>query len=165
MQLKVWTPFLDLERDMRRLMERFPSEEARTMRPTIDMRRQNGDLLVTVELAGIDPERDLDITIEDDVLLIKGQKNEETESKDEDRFIRERRYGAFERRIALPDGIEPNDVKASYENGVLTVKVPVPTPAQPEPHRVQITRGSGMGNGKSQRKETQVNVDKKKARS
>ena len=160
MQLKVWTPFLDLERDMRRFMERFPSEEARSIRPTIDMRRQNGDLVVTVELAGIDPERDLDITIEDDVLLIKGEKTEEAESKEEDRFIRERRYGSFERRIALPDGIEPSDVKASYDNGVLTVKVPVPAPSQPEAHRVQITRGTG--DRKSQPKSAQVNVDKKR---
>ena len=160
MQLKVWTPFLDLERDMRRFMERFPIEEAHTIRPTIDMRRQNGDLVVTVELAGIDPERDLDITIEDDVLLIKGEKTEEAESKDEDRFIRERRYGAFERRIALPDGIEPSDVKASYDNGVLTVKVPVPTPSQPQPHRVQISRGS-VGNGKGRAQSGEVNIETK----
>ncbi|HKZ20234.1 MAG TPA: Hsp20/alpha crystallin family protein [Acidimicrobiia bacterium] len=161
MQLKVWTPFLDLERDMRRFMERFPSEEARTIRPTIDMRRQDGDLVVTVELAGIDPEKDLDITIEDDVLLIKGQKTEETESKDEDRFIRERRYGSFERRIALPDGVEPNNVKASYDNGVLTVKVPVPTPSQPQPHRVQISRGGSGGNGQGRAQSGEVNIETK----
>jgi HSP20 family protein len=145
MELKVWTPLLDLEKDMRTFLDRFwPGEvgEPMAIRLVTDMRRENGGLVVTVEMPGIDPEKDVDISVDGDMLTIKGEKTEEKETKAEDRYLRERKYGRFERRIALPDGVDSDAIKASYDKGILTVRVPLPVEAAPEAHKIPVTTGS-----------------------
>lgn len=144
MELKAWTPLLDLEKDMRTFLDRFwPGEpgEPAAIRLITDMRRENGGLVVTVEMPGIDPEKDVDISIDGDMLTIKGEKTEEKETKDEDRYLRERRFGRFERRIVLPDGVDADAIKASYDKGILTVRVPLPVEAAPAAHKIPVTTG------------------------
>jgi HSP20 family protein len=70
------------------------------------------------------------VNFADGVLTIRGEKKAEKEEKDKNYRLVERSYGAFERSIALPDGVKPEDVKATIAKGVLTVKVPKPAPAQ-----------------------------------
>lgn len=110
-------------------------------RPTTDVVRENGTLKVTAELPGIDPEKDVEITIEGDVLLIRGTKTATEEVTEKDRYLRERHFGSFERRIPMPDGVNPDSIKATYDKGVLTVRVPMPKEAETMVRKIPIIIG------------------------
>lgn len=143
MELKTWSPLFDLEREMRSMFDRYwPAESAeRSMRLVTDMHREGDNLLVTVELPGIDPEKDLEVAVEGGVLTIKGEKTDEREVKEEDRFVHERRYGRFERTVMLPDGVDPDSVTASYDQGVLTIEIPIPEAEEPGTRTIPIQSG------------------------
>jgi HSP20 family protein len=79
------------------------------------------------------------LSVEDDTLRISGEKREETTTEEEHRFLKERRYGRFERRVALPDGVDPKSVTATYDKGVLTVRVPLPKESKAAPHKVEVS--------------------------
>lgn len=140
MQLKRWVPLQDLETEIRSIFDRYwPAEERLLPNKLVaDMHREEGDLVVTIELPGVDPEKDVDIVVEDDTLIIKGEKSDEREVDEEDHFLRERRYGHFERRIFLPDGVDPEQISAAYDQGVLTVRVPIPAAAEAAPRRIPV---------------------------
>lgn len=145
MELKIWTPFFNMEKEMRSVFEPFQRAFGEAMpfefRPTTDVVKENGTLKVTAELPGIDPEKDVEITIEGDVLLIKGKKMATEEVTEKDRYIRERHFGSFERRIPLPDGVDPEEIEATYDKGVLTVLVPMPLEADKMVRKVPISVG------------------------
>jgi HSP20 family protein len=140
--IKTWKPLFDLEEEMRSAFERIPRFFGDTpfeFRPTIDMVRENGVLVINTEIPGIDPQKNLEIMVEDDMLVIKGEKTAEKGVTDKDRLLHERRYGAFTRRIPLPDGVDPNSLAATYEKGVLKVQVPLPKESAPkQPHQIPI---------------------------
>lgn len=92
--------------------------------PAVDVLTRGEDLVVRAELPGIDPERDVSVEVDDGALRIHGQRRQERREEG-DQFVRiESSYGAFERRIPLPDGVREEDIKASYDNGILEVVVP-----------------------------------------
>src|SRR5688572_12650746 len=129
MQLTTWSPLLDVEREMRNLLGRYwPAEDDGIIRLTTDMYREGDKLIVTVELPGVDPEKDVDVAVEGENLVIKGEKRAEREVEEEDRYLRERRYGRFERTLRLPDGVDPDSITATYDKGILAVEVPIPEP-------------------------------------
>lgn len=142
MELKRWAPMLDLEAEMRTMFDRYLAPEEREhvfpFKVVTDMHREDSDLVITVELPGIDPEKDVDLTVEEDVLIISGEKTDERKIDEENRYLHERRYGRFERKILLPDGVDPDSVTASYDKGVLTVRVPVPVEAESAPRSIPI---------------------------
>lgn len=113
---------------MRSMFDRYWPAEAgeRSVRLSTDMHREGNKLLITVELPGIDPEKDLEVSVEGDVLTITGHKTGEREVQEEDRYLHERRYGRFERAVMLPDGVDPDAVEASYDQGILTIEIPIP---------------------------------------
>ncbi|MGA7097582.1 MAG: Hsp20/alpha crystallin family protein [Acidimicrobiia bacterium] len=126
-EFKLLTPFFDLEKEWEQRFRRFPMEGREFgFRPSLDVIEKDGELVVATELPGIDPVKDVEITIEDDVLTIKGEKIDEREVSEDDRYIRERRYGKFIRRIPLPDGVSADKIMAGYDKGVLTVRVALP---------------------------------------
>lgn len=133
MELRMWTPFLDLQKELRSFFDRFPWEESPELEfsPTTDVVRENGSLVVTAELPGINPEKDVQIMLDGDVLVIKGKKVAEKEMTEGDRYMRERHFGSFERRLPLPDGVDPDSIAATYDKGVLTVRVPMPAATAP----------------------------------
>jgi HSP20 family protein len=139
MELKVWSPFFDLDKEWRlfdfprmaREMTGFP------FRPSIDLIRKEGELTVTVELPGIDPD-DVEVSLEDDILTIRGEKTDERETTEDDRYIHERSYGKFQRRIPLPDGVTADKVSADYDKGVLTVSVTLPAEETHEPRHIPV---------------------------
>ncbi|MGA7269583.1 MAG: Hsp20/alpha crystallin family protein [Acidimicrobiia bacterium] len=144
METKLWTPLLDLERDFRAMVDRYwPTEpgDHPQFRLRTDMHREQDKLVVTVEIPGIDIEKDVEVTVEDDVLTIKGEKHDEREVKEEDHYMKERHYGSFERRIVLPDGVDPDAVIATYDKGVLTVTVPIPEVSEPAPKSIPVKAG------------------------
>ncbi len=97
------------------------------------------DMVVKTEMPGLDPDKDVNISIYNGVLHIKAERREESEHHDKDGFRSEFRYGSFSRDIPLPNGATQNDVKAAYHDGVLTVRVPVPQ-RDPKPSKIPVTR-------------------------
>jgi len=108
----------------------FPSRTG--LRPMIDAHlirledeMQDGHYLLRAELPGIDPAKDVDITVRDGQLTIKAERSEKKESKGRSEFS----YGSFTRSVTLPAGANEDDIKASYDKGILTVDVAVPEQA------------------------------------
>ncbi len=110
-----------------RLFEDFelPSlfEEKETWVPAFDVIEKEKEYIVTAEVPGIDP-KDIDITISNDILTIRGEKKKEEESKDENYYYMEREYGTFQRSFRLPNEIKADEVDATYKNGVLKLVLP-----------------------------------------
>ncbi|RLB12250.1 MAG: Hsp20/alpha crystallin family protein [Deltaproteobacteria bacterium] len=110
-----------------RLFEDFelPSlfEEKEAWVPAFDVIEKEKEYVVTAEVPGIDP-KDIDITISNGILTIKGEKKREQESKDENYYYMERQYGTFQRSFRLPDEVKTDEVDAKYKNGVLTLVLP-----------------------------------------
>lgn len=127
--LTPWTGMTALKKEMDRLFERvwegdvpdWPSfgEWA----PKIDVSDTKDVLVVKAEVPGIDP-KEIEVTVQDEILTIKGEKKEEKEEKDEHRYRAERSYGAFARAIRLPAPVQAGKASAAFKNGVLTVKLP-----------------------------------------
>jgi HSP20 family protein len=95
-------------------------------RPALNAYKQGDELHVELEAPGIDPEADIDIEVAGGALTIRGERKQETNDEGTDWFRRETTYGSFERRIALPQGVDAASVRASYDAGILHVVVPLP---------------------------------------
>lgn len=96
----------------------------------------DGTFVVRAELPGMDPEKDIELDVSNDTLTIRGERREEHK----DKHHHELHYGSFYRSVHLPVGVKAEDVKATYNDGVLEVRVP--TPEKPaEPHRVPVVKG------------------------
>jgi HSP20 family protein len=105
----------------------------------MDVDRNDGELIVSTELPGMDPEKDIEIVLDDDYLTIKGEKSEEKEVSEDERYMRERRFGKFLRRIPVPEGVSADKITADYAKGVLTVKVTLPEETVPsEPRKIPV---------------------------
>jgi HSP20 family protein len=102
------------------------------------------DYVVRAELPGIDPEKDVEITVSDDTLHIHAERREEKQEGRRSEF----RYGAFSRSITLPHGISADDVDASYDKGVLTVRMPLPQD-KPEAKRIAVHAAEETSSSKS----------------
>jgi HSP20 family protein len=102
----------------------FPSLAA--MRPShlirLEDEVQDGHYLLRAELPGIDPAKDVDITVRDGQLTIKAERSETKETKGRSEFC----YGSFTRSVTLPAGASEEDIKATYDKGILTVDVALP---------------------------------------
>jgi HSP20 family protein len=151
MAIQRWEPFVGLtsvERDLDRLWSRMfmPSQkEGRTepgiFAPTTDVLTRGEDMVVHVELPGV-AEKDIDVSITDDVLTITGKREQETASNEKGGYvIRESFFGSFERSMSLPAGVDPANVVASYHDGVLEIVVPKAA-AMHERRTRHITLGS-----------------------
>jgi HSP20 family protein len=81
--------------------------------------------VIRIELAGVDPDHDVQLEVADGVLSVRAQREERKEEKRPDGYRTEFRYGSFHRSIPLPDGASVEDIKASYQKGILEVRVPV----------------------------------------
>ena len=119
-----------MRRDLDSLWDRFFPENFFHERhlthgwmPTIDLKETKDKLVVKSELPGLEA-KDVELTITDDILTIKGEKKEEKEEKDEHHFFVERYTGTFERRIKLPTPVKTGKVDATFEKGILTINLP-----------------------------------------
>ena len=102
----------------------------------LDVYREKDDLVVKAELPGIQ-KKDLDISLEGDVLTIKAEKKEEEVTEYAERYVSERRFGQFLRKMELPFAVDTEKITANYENGVLEMRLPKSEKA--EPKRIEIT--------------------------
>lgn len=100
-------------------------------------------LVVRAELPDVDPEKNIEVTVTEGILNIRAERQEKEEHKDKDRFRSEFRYGSFSRSIPLPEGVNEEDIKASYTDGVLEVRAPLPEKAiqYSTAKKLDITRG------------------------
>ena len=94
--------------------------------PAVDIIRENGHLVVRAEVPGHQAREEIDIQSEGGMLTISGKHEESSEEKGKEFVRRERRYGAFSRTMALPDGVDPKKIKATTSDGVLEIRVPLP---------------------------------------
>ena len=105
--------------------------------PQLDVRETQKSYVVTAELPGLD-EKDIEVTLADGLLSLKGEKKSETTSEKDSLHVTERRYGSFQRMVRLPDGIDEEKVAASFDKGVLRVEVPKSPAALRSPKKIQI---------------------------
>lgn len=140
-----WDPFRDLvsiQDELNRLFGRtFTGVEptrptaAGAWMPSMDVFETEDTIVATVELPGIDPE-DVEVAVEDQTLTISGSRAFSSEVEEESFHRIERRYGSFSRAITLPQTADTERVEASFDKGVLTVKVPKVEKAKPK--KIQI---------------------------
>ncbi len=91
--------------------------------PAAEVTRDGDDALVRVELPGVDAERDIAVEVDRGTLVVRGERRDEKSEEREGRLLREMRYGAFRRAFALPAHVTGDDLSATYDAGVLTVRV------------------------------------------
>jgi HSP20 family protein len=96
-------------------------------------------LVVKAEMPGLDPEKDVEIDISDRALHIRAERRQETRTDDKGHFRSEFRYGSFSRTIPLPAGVTEDDVKATYTDGILAVRVPIDEDVR-KPQKIAVTR-------------------------
>ena len=102
----------------------------------IDVYETKDDVVVKAALPGIKPE-ELDVTITGNTLSISGESKEENEVKDKNYIRQERRYGSFSRTVTLPNGLKGDKVDATFENGMLTLKIPKAEQIKPKSIKIQ----------------------------
>jgi HSP20 family protein len=129
-------PFMSLQREIDRLFDdftrgfpTFSDAGSGELLPSVDVTETDKQIEITAELPGLE-EKDVQVNLADNVLTIRGEKKAEKEEKDKTYRLVERSYGSFVRSLELPDGVNPDAIKASITKGVLTVTVPKPAPAQ-----------------------------------
>lgn len=139
-------PFVSLQREVERVFSDFqrgwPSlsvEWPKVAVPRMDIVEKDGRIEMTAELPGLE-EKDVEIEVNENVLTLKGEKKTEREEKEDgNRYLSERTYGAFTRAIELPEGVNPDEVKATMAKGVLTITIPKPVEtARPQAKKITI---------------------------
>jgi HSP20 family protein len=148
MTMMRWEPFrevMSLRDAMDRLFEdsfispwRLGGDSQRWGLP-IDMYQTDNDVVVKATLPGLKPD-EVDISITGDTLTIKGEHKEEQETKDEDYFYRERRYGAFSRSVPMPVSVKSDKAEAVFENGILTLTLPKAEEVKPKQIKVKASK-------------------------
>ncbi len=120
-------------RDMDRWMEGFFNEGVPSLGrsffprwatfPAIDMYEEKNHFIIKVEVPGVEKD-DINVTVADNALLIRGETKKEETAKEQDYYYSEFRYGGFSRSIPLPAGVKTEEIKATFKNGVLRLEVP-----------------------------------------
>ena len=138
MTLKMFEPLeLDLPDRWRRWLD-LDSETDRWLR--IEELHEDGMMVVRAELPGVDPEKDVEISVSEGVLHISAKREERSEHKDKGTYRSEFRYGAFSRDFVLPKGVDHHAVKATYHDGILEVRMPWAGEASTTMTKVPVTR-------------------------
>jgi HSP20 family protein len=153
--LAPWQPFESLRREVDRLFDDFAvgfptrgrlfdiepwfrhGAALVGMAPAIDVVEKDKAFELTAELPGLD-EKNIEITVSDNRLTIKGEKKEEKEEKEKNYYLSERRYGAFQRSFELPAGVDVEKIDAQFGKGVLTVTLPKTPEAQKKQRKISV---------------------------
>lgn len=135
-----WAPFETLRREIDRVFDGmtggwpfssgrpmlnavWPRDGQWRMNPAVDVAESDKEFEITAELPGM-TEKDVELTLANDSLVIKGEKKDEREEQKADYYLSERRYGSFVRAFELPAGVDVGKIEASFAKGVLKVKLP-----------------------------------------
>lgn len=109
--------------------------ETRGWSPAVDMMEKKDEITLRADLPGLE-QKDIKVDVEHGMLTIRGSRQSEQETKEDDYYHRERWSGSFTRTITLPTGIDPEKIKATFKNGVLEVHIP--KAAQPAGKSIEI---------------------------
>lgn len=144
-----WEPFRDLVAPQDRFNRLFNDMfsrcfaetdlAARTWAPPVDIYETEDNIVLKVELPGVDP-KDVECRIEDSTLYLKGERKAESELKQNNYHLMERTYGAFTRAFPLPGSVDADKVKAEYKDGVLTLTLPKREEAKPKTIKININK-------------------------
>jgi HSP20 family protein len=143
---------MSLNRDINRLFDDFLQPSAlpsltdtavatALITPQINVSETDNEIRVSVELPGVDLD-DLEVDVTDDMLVVRGEKRLERSNEDENYHFVERAYGSFQRTVQLPFAVDPDQVQASFDNGVLNIMIPK-NEQQQRTHRIDVQPGSG----------------------
>jgi HSP20 family protein len=140
-------PIAALQREMNRAFENFWSRGERPLgglaavfgegAPRSDVVETEAGIEVTVELPGLE-EKDIEVSLSDEALTIKGEKKVEREDEKKGYYISERSYGAVYRSIPLPTGVDSDKAEASFKNGVLRVSIPQRPEARAKVRKIEV---------------------------
>lgn len=140
-------PVTHLQRDINRVFEDFWSRFERPFGgangaltgfgPTTDVSETDEAIEVAIELPGLD-EKDVEVSLTDDVLTIRGEKKHESEDRRKGVYISERSWGSFYRMVPLPPGVDADKATADFKRGVLTVTLPKTPEAQSKIKRIDV---------------------------
>jgi len=151
-ELTVWrpfrelTPFRDFERmrsEMDRLWNSFfergtlRGEEGGEWLPSLDIAETKNEIVVKAEVPGLEA-KDIDISLSEGLLIIKGEKKQEREEKEENYHLVERSYGTFTRSIRIPNEVQSDKINASYKNGVLKIVLPKSEEAKKKEVKIKV---------------------------
>lgn len=118
----------------------MPSVKRGMIDVKFDVAESDKAVEVTAELPGMD-EKDIELTMADGVLTVKGEKKAESETKEKDYYLSERRYGSFLRSMRVPDTVDEAKVKATFDKGVLKVVMPLRAEAKSKKKKIAISTG------------------------
>jgi HSP20 family protein len=138
-------PFALLRREIDSLFDNFfrgfdiePFESRMgAFTPQVDVTENDKEIKISAELPGMD-EKDIDLSLQNDMLTIKGEKKEEKEDKGKDYYRMERSYGSFIRTIPLPVEVETDKVEAKFKKGVLSITLPKTAKAVAETKKIAV---------------------------
>lgn len=140
-------PFSRLRGEMDRMFDEFPARFpvaqfgtrylASLPMPALEMTETEKEYRISVEAPGV-AASDIDLSVEKDMLVLKGEKKEEREEKERNYSISERSYGAFERRVSLPSDAVTGKISATSDKGVIKIVIPRDEKAQPEKRTIEI---------------------------
>lgn len=125
---------------MHAVWERIP-EEVKGWSPSVDVIEKGDTFEVRVELPGI-KQTDVDVSVTDDMLTIKGERKPEGGVKNEDYYRNEIAYGTFYREIGLPAAVDTRNIEAVYEDGILRITLQRPVGAKPKKVNIQVKKGA-----------------------
>ena len=142
MSLIKWTPFLSEFDDMDKMMESMlPAVRGNQFgyTPAVDMYEDKDNIIIETQLGGIDPEK-VDISIENNVLTIKGESEKKSEVEDKNYYRKEIRRGSFYRSIPLPTKVDGEKAQAVNEDGMLKITVPKALEVKPKTIKIQTKK-------------------------
>jgi HSP20 family protein len=132
-------------REVDRLFDTFfgaDREQGRRWVPPVDLVEADDHFVLKADLPGLS-ESDVSIEVQDGTLAISGERKAEHESSERGWYRIERSFGSFRRSLTLPDGVDPDGISASFDRGVLEVRIP--KPEERKPRRVEISAGDDNG--------------------
>lgn len=140
MALIKWQPFLEPFEEMDKFFSDFPStlrgDRESGFVPAVDMYEDKDNVVVEAQLAGIDPEK-IDISVENDVLQIKGESEKKNEVEDKNYYRKEIRRGSFYRSVPLPAHVEGEKASAVSDEGVLRISIPKAPETKPKKIKIE----------------------------
>ena len=139
-------PLYALQRQMHDLFDNFlgfsldpfdVGQSVASFQPKMEVKESDKEFTITAELPGID-EKDVEVTLEGDLLTIRGEKKEEHEEKKEGYYRSERSYGSFQRSLILPETIDAENLKAESKKGILKITLPKKPEAQVQKKKIEV---------------------------
>ena len=132
-------------REIDRVFDAFfgQTDQARRWVPPVDLVEAESQFVLKADLPGL-TEGDVNIEVQDGTLTISGERKAEHEQREKGWYRIERSFGRFSRSLSLPDGVDPDRIQASFNHGVLEVRIP--KPEERKPRRIAISSANGNGN-------------------